>query len=102
MRLDIGMIGDEESLLGFRLLGLRTRACQDSEDAKNALVELSDCGLIFLTDEVYGLLGEEAEEMEKQGHPVLVPLPSQKAESRGAARIRRNIEKAVGADIIGD
>ncbi len=101
--LELGMIGDSESLLGFRLLGLRTRECKSREEAKAALSSLADCGVIFLIDEVFAMLEEEILEAEKRGYPVFVPLPGKaKTESVGQAKIRRNIEKAVGADIIGD
>ncbi len=98
--LKIGILGRDENLLGFGVLGITVFCVQNSREAEEALCNMKDFGLIFLSDDLAEPLSATISEMEERGGPVFLFLPdSGETESVGQNRLRRYVEKAVGADI---
>lgn len=99
----IAVIGDRDSILGFRGLGVETFAVAAPGEAEATLRRLAGSGyaLIFVTEGVVEGAGRVLDEYATKALPVVVTIPDAKG-SRGVAlaKLRRTVERAVGADIL--
>ena len=89
----IAVIGDWESVMGFRAIGLDTYPVTSAAEAKERVKELAkdgECAVIYLT-----------EQLAREMSDVLILIPGREG-SLGIGRdnIQRAIERAVGADIL--
>ncbi|OPL14778.1 MAG: ATP synthase subunit F [Firmicutes bacterium ML8_F2] len=99
----IAVIGDKDSILGFKTIGVDTYPVTSSEEALAVLKKLaaSDCGVIFLTEELAGELEDVVNELNKRFLPAVVLIPNSKGTlGIGIDQIKKNVEKAIGADIL--
>lgn len=101
----IGVLGDKDSVMGFRALGLAVEACESTEQAREKLKSMAESGfaIIYITEQLADGLARELEEYREQLAPAVIPIPgNQGSLGLGMANVKNNIERAVGADIIGD
>lgn len=99
----IGIIGDADSVLGFKVFGLDAYACTDREEAAGILHRIvkDDYGIIYITEKYYKELGNEIAKYEDLRIPAIVPIPgSDGSYGVGLSSVKRAVEKAVGADIL--
>ncbi len=99
----IGIIGDADSILGFKVFGLEAHICNAGEEAAKILKEIvkEDYGIIYITEKYYGQLRKEIAEYESLRIPAIVPLPGiEGSYGMGSANLKHAVEKAVGADIL--
>ncbi len=99
----IAVIGDRDSILGFKLLGVDTFSVTDSPGALAVLKKLAteNYGIIYLTEELAQELADPVNELNKRFLPVVVPIPNSKGVlGIGMQQIRIKVEKAIGADIL--
>ena len=73
--LKIGIVGRDESLLGFGFLGITVYCVQSSQEAESALANMQDFGLVFLSGGLAEPLSATISEMETGSGPVLLFLP---------------------------
>ena len=99
----IAVIGDWESVMGFRALGLDAYPVTSVEEAKEKVRELakSDCAVIYLTEtlgkDMEGVLARYKAELP----PAIILIPGREGSlGIGKNNIQRAIERAVGADIL--
>ena len=86
-RTDIAMIGDRDSVLIGKAVGLGVFDETDGERANRLIYKLAreGCKVIFLTETF----------------PAIIPIPDSHGPSGVAmAAIKANVEKAIGADIL--
>lgn len=50
--MDIGVIGDEDTILGFELAGVKKAKVFDKDKIKQDLKEFEDCKILIITEEV--------------------------------------------------
>ena len=63
----------------------------------------SGFAIIYITEQLADGLARELEEYREQLVPTVIPIPSNQGSlGLGMANVKKNIERAVGADIIGD
>ena len=101
----IGVLGDKDSVMGVRALGLAVEACESTEQAREKLKSMAESGfaIIYITEQLADGLARELEEYREQLVPTVIPIPSNQGSlGLGMANVKKNIERAVGADIIGD
>ena len=57
----IGIIGDADSVLGFKVFGLDAFACRNKDEAAEKLHSIvkDDYGIIYVTEKYYKELGNE-------------------------------------------
>ena len=99
----IAVIGDKDSILGFKTIGVDIFAATNGEKALKALKQLvaEEYGVIFITEELAQEIIEVIEDLKKRFLPAVVLIPSSRGtKGIGMEQIKRNVEKAIGADIL--
>ncbi|MGT2887518.1 V-type ATP synthase subunit F [Streptococcus didelphis] len=99
----IGVIGNRDAILPFRMLGFQTFAVIEVQDAINKLRQLAndDFGVIFLTEDMAEQMSDTIAYYDKQVKPALILIPTHKGSlGIGLKRIQENVEKAVGQNIL--
>ena len=99
----IAVIGDWESVMGFRALGLDTYPAASPEEAREEIKRLAktDCAVIYLTETLARDLPDVIARYKDEPRPAIILIPGREG-SLGIGRdnIQRAIERAVGADIL--
>ncbi|MGC2873195.1 V-type ATP synthase subunit F [Ihubacter sp. rT4E-8] len=99
----IGVIGDRDSVLGFKAVGLDVFPCGQSDEAKKILHRLarSEYAIIYITEGLSVELAEDIEQYKDARLPAIIPLPGKEgALGTGMNSVRKSVERAVGADIL--
>ena len=99
----IGVIGDRDSVLLFKAVGLDVFIEDEGERANRTLHRLAREGYaaVFVTEKLYPACAETIAEFEGQPYPAILPIPdNQGSRGVGAEALRKNVEKAVGMDIL--
>ena len=104
MKNKVGVIGDLDSIIGFRALGMTVMACEDKHSANNNLEHWQDdcISIIFITVPLARELGEEImEEWRNTWLPSIVIIPSAKEEAcLGRDTLRTAVRRATGIDLL--
>ena len=99
----IAVIGNWESVMGFRALGLDTYPVTSAEEAREKVRQLakSDCAVIYLTETLAKDMEDVLARYKDELRPAIILIPGREG-SLGIGRdsIQRAIERAVGADIL--
>ena len=99
----IAAIGDWESVMGFRALGLDTYPVTSVEEAKEKVRELAktNCAVIYLTEQLAKDMEDVIAHYKDELRPAIILIPCREGSlGIGKANIQRAIERAVGADIL--
>ena len=99
----IAVIGDWESVMGFRALGLDTYPVTSAEEARKTVHELAkqDCSVIYLTETLAKDMEDVLARYKDELRPAIILIPGQAGSlGIGKANIQKAIERAVGADIL--
>ena len=99
----ITVLGDRESVMGFKALGLEVCPAETVEEAKTALHRLAkdNCAVVYLTEQYAAQMEAEIERYKDELTPAIILIPG-KAGSLGIGmdNIKSAVERAVGADIL--
>lgn len=99
----IGVVGNRDAILPFRLIGFPTFPVTEATDVVNTLRRLSreDFAIIYLTEDMAAEIPETLAYYDKQVLPAIILIPNHKGVTGlGQRCIRKNVEKAVGQDIL--
>ena len=99
----IAVIGDWESVMGFRALGLDTYPVNSADEARERVRELAktDCAVIYLTETLAKDMGDTLSRYKDELRPAIILIPGREGSlGIGKRDIQRAIERAVGADIL--
>jgi V/A-type H+-transporting ATPase subunit F len=99
----VAVIGDKDSVLCFKALGVDVYTAVDGEDAKNIIKKLANdnTGVIFITEAFAQEIPETIDKYRDQMTPAIILIPSNKGSLNiGMADINKSVEKAVGANIL--
>lgn len=99
----IGVIGDRESILGFKAVGLDVFPCDEVEEAKKVLHKIAreDYAIVYITEQLYQYMLNEVEEYTDLRLPAVIPIPGKDGSlGIGMTSVRKSVERAVGADIL--
>jgi len=99
----IAVVGDWESVMGFRALGLDTYPVTSVEEAKEQVRELAktDCAVIYLTETLAKDMDDVISRYKDEVRPAIILIPGREGSlGIGKNNIQRAIERAVGADIL--
>jgi V/A-type H+-transporting ATPase subunit F len=99
----IAVLGDRESVLGFKALGLDVYCADTVEQAKSTLHRLAkeDCAVVYLTEQLARFMGDELERYKDELTPAIILIPGKEGSlGIGMANVKKSVERAVGADIL--
>lgn len=99
----IAAIGDWESVMGFRALGLDTYPVATSAEARETIHRLAkeDCAVIYLTEQLAKDLSDVLTRYKDELRPAIILIPGREGSlGIGKNTIQTSIERAVGADIL--
>jgi V/A-type H+-transporting ATPase subunit F len=98
----IAVLGDNESVLGFKALGLDVFPCDNSK-AKDLLHDLAkqNYAVIYITEQIAKEIKPEIDEYKDSLTPAIILIPSKEGSlGIGMNNVRICVERAVGADIL--
>lgn len=99
----IGIIGDKQSVQGFKAVGLDVFDCNKAEEAKKTLQRIvaDNYAIIYVTENLYEQIKETIYEYNEERLPAIIPIPGMQGSlGLGLRNIKLAVEKAVGADIL--
>ncbi len=93
------VIGDEDSVLGFSLVGTRGRVAEDAQTARDALEEaLGDrqYGIILITQSIAGMIRSEVDRyIFSETFPLIVEIPDRSNDFQ-SRDLRKLVNEAIG------
>ncbi len=99
---NMAVIGDRDSILPFRAVGMKVMPVADAQEAAQAFDSLVNAKyvVIFVTERVAVEIGERIEAIALKTLPSVVLIPDNRG-SLGLAteKVRQIVSKAIGADI---
>ncbi|HZJ83569.1 MAG TPA: V-type ATP synthase subunit F [Clostridia bacterium] len=99
----IGVIGDKDSVLGFKALGLSVFPVTEPEQASRLINRMArdEYAVIFLTENVAKEISETIERYKRHAFPAIILIPgNQGSLGLGIQGVKDSVEKAIGADIL--
>ncbi len=99
----IAAVGDWQSVMGFRALGLDTYPVNTADEAREVIHRLAkeDCAVIYLTEQLAAGLGDVLRRYKDELRPAIILIPGREGSlGIGKATLQSSIERAVGADIL--
>ena len=99
----IAALGDRDSVLGFRALGLEVFPAEDVEQAKATLRRLAkdNYAIIYLTEGYAKDMGPEIARYKDALTPAVILIPGKEGSlGIGMENVKTAVERAVGADIL--
>lgn len=99
----IGVIGDRDSILGFKSVGFSVFPVKSPAEAETLLHELAGqhYAVIYITEQVAAEILASIEAYSEKLVPAIILIPgNQGSMGLGMQGVRKTVEKAVGADIL--
>lgn len=99
----VAVVGDKDSILGFKALGIDAYPVLDKDEARRVVDSAArdNYGIIFITEQLASLIPETIERYNNETIPAVILIPSNQGTLNiGMDRINRNVEKAVGTNIL--
>lgn len=99
----VGVIGDSDSILAFKAVGVEVFDARDGEQARQLIKELSkqDFAVLFITEEYAKANGDLLQKAKTKPFPAIVPIPTSKGSTGyGLESVKSDVEKAIGVDIL--
>lgn len=99
----IAVIGDPDSVLGFKALGLEVCPAEDVEQARQAIHRMAkeNYAILYLTEQLAAQLQSEIARYQDALTPAIILIPGKEGSlGIGMANVKTAVERAVGADIL--
>jgi V/A-type H+-transporting ATPase subunit F len=99
----IAVIGDRDSALGFKALGLETVFADTGEEARAAIHRLAaeDCAVIYLTEQLAQEIPGDLDRYTNALRPAIILIPGKTGSlGIGIENVNKAVEKAVGSNIL--
>ena len=98
----IAVLGDRDSVLGFKALGLDIFPVEGNEEARHTLHRLAkeEYAIIYITEQLAAVLQADINRYKTSVTPAVILIPGKSGSlGLGAQALQSAIERAVGADI---
>ena len=98
----IAVLGDRDSVLGFKALGLDTYFVETTDEARHTLHRLAkeDYAIIYVTEQLAANLSADIARYKTEVTPAVILIPGKTGSlGLGAQALQSAVERAVGADI---
>ena len=99
----IAVMGDRDSVLGFKALGLEVCPVADREEGRRALHRMAkeDYAIIYVTEQLAVQIPNEIEKYKDALTPAIILIPGKEGSlGIGMNSVTTAVERAVGADIL--
>ncbi len=99
----IAVLGDKDSVLGFKALGLDVHPVESVDEAKKALHRMAkeNYAVIYLTEQFACHMEEELARYKDELTPAIILIPGKEGSlGIGMNNVKKAVERAVGADIL--
>lgn len=99
----IAVLGDRESVLGFKALGLDVFPAESVEEAKSTLHRLAkeNYAVVYLTEQLAQYMTDDLARYKDELTPAVILIPGKEGPlGIGMANVKKSVERAVGADIL--
>ncbi len=99
----MGAVGERDAVLCFKAVGMEVVPTSTPEETTRALFSLTRRGVrvIFITESAARQAPEALERYHTRPDVAIIPIPgSQGSTGYARARVKANVEKAIGADIL--
>ncbi len=99
----MAVIGEASSAAGFAALGVTVMPAADATEATALLKKAADGGhaVIFITEGIAKDMLDAISAYAKKPLPIVITIPDNEGNAGAAmAKLRRTVEKALGADIL--
>ena len=103
MKYSIAAVGDWESVMGFKALGLSTYPVANADEAKKTVHKLAeeDCAIIYLTETLAKDMTDVISRYKKLPSPAIILIPGKEGSlGIGKKSMKDDIVRAVGSDIL--
>ena len=97
------VIGDRQSIFGFRALGLQTVEASEASEAAAALHMLAsqEYAIIYVTEQLASQIQKDIDKYLENSDISVIMIPSKDGSlGIGMSEMHRAVERAVGADIL--
>ena len=98
----IAVMGDRDSVLGFKALGLDVCFCENTDEARRTLHRLAgdNYAIIYITEQLAQYLTADIARYKDAVMPAIILIPGKSGSlGLGEAGLKAAVERAVGADI---
>ena len=98
----IAVLGDRDSVLGFKALGLDTFFVESADEARRTLHRLAgdSYAIIYITEQLAQYLTADIARYKDAVMPAIILIPGKSGSlGLGEAGLKAAVERAVGADI---
>ena len=99
----IAVLGDKDSVLGFKALGLTTFAVESADEARVTLHRIAkeNFAVIYVTETLAVELEHDINRYKDDLTPAIILIPGKEGSlGIGMSNIKKAVERAVGADIL--
>jgi V/A-type H+-transporting ATPase subunit F len=97
------VIADENTVTGFKLVGLEGEVVENADGAREALTkafEAKDIGIIMISERIASEIREEMEDFVfKHTFPLIIEIPDRKGPLEDRISIREMVNAAVGVKV---
>ena len=103
MRSKIAVLGEKESVLGFKAVGFEVFEEANPQAAEALIHRLAqeEYGVIFITEQLASLIREDIDRYKDVPEIAVIPIPGVGGSMGiGISEIHSAVERAVGADIL--
>ena len=98
----IAVLGDRDSIMGFKALGLDTHFVETTEEARHTLHRLAkeEYAIIYITEQLAADIPADISRYKTSVTPAVILIPGKNGSLGMAAQaLQSAVERAVGADI---
>ncbi|MGX6961523.1 V-type ATP synthase subunit F [Vagococcus xieshaowenii] len=103
MTYKIGVIGDKNAVLPFKLFGFEVEVVKDGAATRRSIERMAKdkYGIIYVTEAFASLVPETIRRFDNQLTPTIILIPNHKGSlGIGKQNIQQNVERAVGQNIL--
>lgn len=94
------IIGDQDAVLGFGMVGISGKVATNPDEAKSAFQEIrenEEVGIILITENVADMMRSTVDEyLLAAGFPLVVEIPDRKGPMPGRPGIKEMVNAAIG------
>ena len=99
----IAVMGDRDSVMGFKVLGLDVFPVTDPEEGRTTLRRLArePYAIIYITEQLAARITDEVSRYKDQLTPAIILIPGKEGSlGIGMSKVSESVERAIGANIL--